>query len=83
VGKSGGICPKKKYVRSTSRYAIHLQFNISANALEIRALQSPKCVRCAVACTLLQLYKWLKHDSNMSLKYFNYRQIDVIDNIDS
>jgi hypothetical protein len=31
------------YVRSTARHAIHLQFDISANALGIRAVQSPKC----------------------------------------
>jgi hypothetical protein len=32
---------------------MHLQFDISANALEIRAVQSPKCiVWCAVNCTL-------------------------------
>jgi hypothetical protein len=31
---------------------MHLQFDISANALEIRAVQSPNCVaRCAVDCT--------------------------------
>jgi hypothetical protein len=37
------------YVRSTLRLATHLQFNISANALEIRAVQSPKrIVWCAV-----------------------------------
>jgi hypothetical protein len=40
------------YVRSTAHQAIHWQFNISANALVIRATQSPKCiVRCAVECT--------------------------------
>jgi hypothetical protein len=31
-------------VRSTARHAIHSQFNIRANALEIRAAQSPKCI---------------------------------------
>jgi hypothetical protein len=31
-------------VRSTARHAIHLRFGISANALEIRAVQSPKCI---------------------------------------
>jgi hypothetical protein len=30
-------------VQSTSRRPIHLQYNISANALEIRAIQNPKC----------------------------------------
>jgi hypothetical protein len=30
--------------RSTARHAIHLQFDISANAFEIRAVQSPKCI---------------------------------------
>jgi hypothetical protein len=28
----------------TTRHVIHLQFDTSANALEIRAIQSPKCV---------------------------------------
>jgi hypothetical protein len=31
-------------VRSTACHAILLQFDISANALEIRAVQSPKCI---------------------------------------
>jgi hypothetical protein len=31
-------------VRLTTRLDIHLQFNISANALEIRAIKSPKCI---------------------------------------
>jgi hypothetical protein len=31
-------------VRSTARHDIHLQFYTSANALEIRAIQSPKCI---------------------------------------
>jgi hypothetical protein len=30
------------YVRSTARPIIHLQLDISANALETRAVQSPK-----------------------------------------
>jgi hypothetical protein len=34
----------KQYVRSTARDAIHLQFDISADAREIRAVQSPKCI---------------------------------------
>jgi hypothetical protein len=32
------------YVRSTAHHAIRLQFYISANALKIRAVQSPKCI---------------------------------------
>jgi hypothetical protein len=28
----------------TARYAIHLQFDISANAVEIRAIQSSYCI---------------------------------------
>jgi hypothetical protein len=32
-----------KLVRSTARYAIHLQFDISANGLEISVVQRPKC----------------------------------------
>jgi hypothetical protein len=31
-------------VRSTSRSAIHLQFDFSSNAIEIRAVQSPKWI---------------------------------------
>jgi hypothetical protein len=41
-------------VRSTARHAIHLQLDISSNALEIRAVQSLKCiVCCTVDCTSL------------------------------
>jgi hypothetical protein len=32
------------HVRSTTPHAIHLQLDISANILEIRAVQSPKCI---------------------------------------
>jgi hypothetical protein len=32
------------YVRSTARHAIHVQFDISANAIIIRAVQSPKWI---------------------------------------
>jgi hypothetical protein len=36
-------------VRSGARHVIHCQFNTSANALKIRAIQSPKyIVGCAV-----------------------------------
>jgi hypothetical protein len=39
-------------VQSTARHAVHLRFVISSNALEIRAVQSPKCmIWCAVDCT--------------------------------
>jgi hypothetical protein len=42
----------QKYVRSTARSAIHWLFDISAKALEIWAVKSPKCiVWCAVDCT--------------------------------
>jgi hypothetical protein len=42
-------------IQSTARQAIHLQFDISANALEIRAVQSPKCIVCyAVVCTFFK-----------------------------
>jgi hypothetical protein len=45
------------YVRSTARHTLHLQFNVSAKALEIRAVQNPKCiVGCAVDRTL-----WRSH----------------------
>jgi hypothetical protein len=33
----------KRHVRSTARHTIRLQFDISANGFEIRAIQSPKC----------------------------------------
>jgi hypothetical protein len=47
------------YVRSTARLAIHLQFNLSANSLVIRALQSAKCmVWCAVDCTWTYSIWW-------------------------
>jgi hypothetical protein len=38
-------------VRSTEHDAIHLHFDISANTLEIRMVQSLKCIRYAVECT--------------------------------
>jgi hypothetical protein len=39
-------------VRSTARHTIHLPIDISTNALEIRAIQSPKrIVRCVINCT--------------------------------
>jgi hypothetical protein len=39
-------------VWSTVRHAIHFQFHISSNVLEIRAVQSPMCiVLCAVVST--------------------------------
>jgi hypothetical protein len=31
-------------VRSTARHALHFQFDIIANALEIRLVKSPKCI---------------------------------------
>jgi hypothetical protein len=41
-----------KDVRSTARHAIHLQFDISANALKIKAVHSLKCIVWrAVDCT--------------------------------
>jgi hypothetical protein len=40
-------------VPSTARPAIQLLFDMSANALEIKAVQILKCiVRCAVDCTI-------------------------------
>jgi hypothetical protein len=40
------------YILSIARHAIHLQFDISTNALEIRAVQSQKCIEwSAVNCT--------------------------------
>jgi hypothetical protein len=41
--RSRGISDIYK-MRTTARHAKHLQFDISAKALEIRAAQSPKCV---------------------------------------
>jgi hypothetical protein len=36
------------YVRSTARHAIHLRLHLTLalKALEIRAIQSPKCIVC-------------------------------------
>jgi hypothetical protein len=31
-------------IRSTARHAAHLQFDISAKAIEIRAVKTPKCI---------------------------------------
>jgi hypothetical protein len=48
-------------VRSTASHAIHLQFDISANALDINAVLSPKCiVWCAVDCTLKRIFYWAR-----------------------
>jgi hypothetical protein len=45
-------------VQSTARHAIHLQFDISATAFEIRAVKSAKCiVWCAVDCTYIGIIK--------------------------
>jgi hypothetical protein len=42
-------------LQSTAIPAIHLQFDISANAFVIKTVQSPKCiVKCADDCTLLR-----------------------------
>jgi hypothetical protein len=32
------------YLRSSARHAMHLQFDINVNAIEIRAVQSPKFI---------------------------------------
>jgi hypothetical protein len=34
------------YVRSTTHLTIHLQFDLSANVLVIKAIQGPKCLMC-------------------------------------
>jgi hypothetical protein len=61
---------KQRYVRSTVCHTIHLQFDISANAFEIRALQSLQCiVRCTVDCTYLsvsKLFCYFQLDSDVS-----------------
>jgi hypothetical protein len=42
-----------RIVRLTVGHATLLQFRVSANGFEIRAVQSPKCVvSCAVDCTV-------------------------------
>jgi hypothetical protein len=42
----------RRDVRATARLALHLQLDISGNAFEIRAVQSPKCIGwCVVVCT--------------------------------
>jgi hypothetical protein len=62
-------------VQSTARHAIHLQFFISANALEIRAVQSPKCiVWCAEDCT----YTYKKVHRNQEYRRVNKPQINNI-----
>jgi hypothetical protein len=39
-------------IRSKARHAMHFQLDVSANALEIKAVQSLKCIIwCAVDCT--------------------------------
>jgi hypothetical protein len=66
-------------IRSTARRAIHLEFDISANALEIRMVQSPKWnVWCAVNCTTMPLrfyskrnQKYLGYSSEMPTFYQN------------
>jgi hypothetical protein len=59
---SGDAAEVAACVWSTARHVIHLQFNISANALVIRGVQSLKCkVWCGVDCKYnqqhLSLYK--------------------------
>jgi hypothetical protein len=41
---TGNFLYKRIYVRPTTRRALHLQFDISSNTLEIRAVQSSKCL---------------------------------------
>jgi hypothetical protein len=49
------------YVRSIARHAIHLQLNISAKALEIRAVKSLKyIVWCAVSVQPVKKLKYIK-----------------------
>jgi hypothetical protein len=39
----------------TAHHAIHMQLDISANAIAIRAVQNPNCiVLCAVDCTIVE-----------------------------
>jgi hypothetical protein len=64
------------YVRLTVRYVIHLTFNISSNALKIRAFKSPKCAWYIYSLMCCWLYvKWqsrhqLSVFANNSLKSF-------------
>jgi hypothetical protein len=44
----------RTYVRLTARHAIHLQFDISANAIKVRAVQSPKCSLISILAILKQ-----------------------------
>jgi hypothetical protein len=56
-------------VRSTACHAIQLQFNISANTVEKRAVQSPKCiVWCAVNCTFTVIF-WSPRKSKVWNNY--------------
>jgi hypothetical protein len=52
----GKIMPNFGRVRSTARYAIHLEFDISPNAFEIRVVQSSKwLIWRVVGCTFGRL----------------------------
>jgi hypothetical protein len=47
------LVDKGTYAWSTASLAMHLQFDLSAYALEIRTVQDPTCIdQCAVDCTL-------------------------------
>jgi hypothetical protein len=43
-------------VRLTVRLALHLQFDLSANTLVIRAVQSPKCMVCILGSDVDCIY---------------------------
>jgi hypothetical protein len=60
----------KEEVRSTASLASHLQFNISANALEIKSGTKSKVVWCAVDYTLIT-----KQVSKIWQGYFNMQQL--------
>jgi hypothetical protein len=65
-------------VQSTACHAIHVLFNISSNALQIRALQSPKCiVWCAVDCTLAYI-AFSMYDKDLTSQYECGKQLTIL-----
>jgi hypothetical protein len=53
ISASRSAIKREWYVRSTVWHAIHLLFDIGDNAIEIRAVQSLKCLMCCL------LYVWV------------------------
>jgi hypothetical protein len=62
----------------TARQAIHLQFDINANALEIRTVQSPKCYTPDVLLSILSLAINTVTLKNKKILHLNFESVIFI-----